>query len=1054
MADPSPRPMVLFGVLLCFFVSGVAGLIYQVAWGKALGLLFGHTVYAMATVLAVFMGGLAAGSVQLGRWSEGRPRPIALYGWVELGVAVTGALSLAGLARVRSLYLAAYHLVAGSAAALLLLRFLGAAVVLLLPTFLMGGTLPILVRGLTRSSAELGFRVSRLYWVNTAGAVAGTLAAGFLLLPTLGLRLTVVVAVGLNVLAGTTALVLSRLAPEIVLASSTRAEGSAGARPQQQLTFLLTGFGVVGATAMAYEIGWARLLATILGSSTYAFTLMLGTFLTGIVLGSIVFECWLGRSHEARLSNFAWTQTLTAVAALSFLIFFRQLPRVVPPLLRATHQSFGRLVLAQFVTSALAMLPAAVLFGFNFPLVALLIAGRDSTDPGHARGVGRAYAANTLGAIAGAVATGFWLVPRLGSFRVVALAAGVNLLLALRVIARADAPERRLARAVAINIALLASIGVVGWSKMFYSPTLATFGTVLYWNLYEGRLTLAETARATDIVFAADGLNASISVARAEDYIALRTNGKVDASNHDRTTQLLVGHLGAIFHSAPERVLVIGFGSGMTVSALARYPGVERIDCVEIEPAVIRAAPYLESLNRGVLKDPRLHVILDDARNFLLTTRERYDLIISEPSNPWIAGVAALFTEEYYRGALARLEPGGIFVQWVQAYALNPEDLRMVLATFVPCFPQVTLWHGDSPDLLLLARVVPAPLELDRLRALWSDAALRADYEALGMRRPEGLFAFYLLDDADLRHVAAGTRRNTDDRTLLEYRAPHALLTKNLEDSNRDMLLEDQQDPLPRNLSGVDRVVALEAAAETMLNLDDRDEANRFLQPLADDPPTPALELLRGRVHLASSRLSDARAHFRTALRLDPSSLEAAQGLADVAHRLGENDTAQLLLRQILARNPSFVPALDAMARLARDRKDWRQAADWQARRIARDPAAGAEPYARLGDFLLHLEDFGGAERALETALEHDPYSYDAHRAFADYYRSRQLWPLARMHLEFIVRYAPDTDRQTYLVLADVDRAMGDTSQARQVLEKARRVFPLDPEPPRLTPSP
>src|SRR5262249_25965115 len=266
------------------------------------------------------------------------------------------------------------------------------------------------------------------------------------------------VAVGLNVLAGTTALLISRLTSETVLVSSRNAGENAGAPPDRHLTFLLVAFGVVGATAMAYEICWARLLATILGSSTYAFTLMLGTFLGGIVLGSIVFEHWLRRTEGARLSNFAWTQTLTAVAALLFLIFFQQLPRVVPPLLRATHQSFGGLVLAQFVTSALAMLPAAALFGFNFPLVALLTSGGDSTDTGHARGVGRAYAANTLGAIVGALATGFWLIPGLGSFRVVALAAGVNLLVALAVMARTDAPERQLARAVAINIALLAFV--------------------------------------------------------------------------------------------------------------------------------------------------------------------------------------------------------------------------------------------------------------------------------------------------------------------------------------------------------------------------------------------------------------------------------------------------------------------------------------------------------------------------------------------------------------------------------------------------------------------
>jgi len=1051
----SPHRAIVFGILVCFFFSGAAGLIYQVAWSKALGLIFGHTVYAIATVLAVFMGGLALGSAWLGRWCERHARPVSLYGWIELGVAVTGAMSLAGLAGVRALYVAAYPAVGGSPAALLVLRFVGAAVVLFLPTFLMGGTLPILVRGLTRSAAELGSRVSRLYWVNTAGAVAGTLAAGFLFLPTMGLRLTLAVAVSLNVLAGTSALLLGRLiaaegdAATQDVAAGPRAEMAPAGSSPQRLQLLLTGFAVVGATAMAYEIGWTRLLATTLGSSTYAFTLMLATFLAGLVLGSLLFERWLARTGGVRLSTFAFTQTLTAVATLLFLVFFQQLPRVVPPLLHATHESFGGLVLAQFITTALAMLPAATVFGFNFPAVTLLIAGGE-TPGGHATAVGRAYAANTLGAIVGATSTGFWLVPKFGSFRVVALAAGVNLLLALLLELRSGAPRRLLPAAT--NATLLVAVATVAWSGAFYNRTLATFGTVLYWNLYEGRLTLAETAATTDIVFAADGLNASISVARAEDYIALRTNGKVDASNRDATTQLLVGHLGAIFHPALRRVLVIGFGSGMTVSALARYADVEHIDCVEIEPAVIRAAAYLESLNRGVLRDPRLRVILDDARNFLLTSRERYDLIISEPSNPWIAGVATLFTEEFYRAARARLAAGGIFVQWVQAYSLYPEDLRMVLGTFVPQFPQVTLWHGDAPDLLLLARTTPEPLRFDRLHYQWSNSALRADYQSLGLRRPEGLLAFYLLDDGDLRRLASGMQRNTDDRTALEYRAPRALLAKNLEDKNRQVILEYQQDLLPADVPGADRPTVLEAAAETMLNLDEKDEAERFLAPLDDDPPTFSLELLRGRLALAREQLSKAKESFQTALRLDPRSLDAAQGLAEVARRQGQSDTAQLLLRQILARDEQFISAFHTMMLLARDRKDWPEAAAWQLRRITVEPTAGAEHYARLGELLLRAGDFAGAERALNTALEREPYSYDAHRYLATLCRVRRLWPQARTHLEFIVRYSPDVDAEIYTALAEVDREMGDPTAAMEILRKGRRIFPADAELRRLAP--
>src|SRR5579872_3296773 len=590
MPDPSSRRFVLPGLLLCFFLSGTAGLIYQVAWSKALGLIFGHTAYAVATVLAVFMGGLAAGSAWLGEWGERSDRPVALYGLIELGVAASGAVSLAGLTGVRALYVAAYPLVAGHGATLLALRFVGAAVVLFLPTFLMGGTLPVLVRGLARYSAELGTRLARLYWVNTAGAVVGTLAAGFLFLPTLGLRQTLGVAVALNLLAGGLALRLSRRERAATAEATPPAMPEKYAAPPQESNiassampapFLYICFALVGATAMAYEIGWTRLLSTQLGSSTYAFTLMLATFLTGIVLGSAIFERW-NRRHQIAAATFALTQTFTALTALAFLISFPYLIEVLPPILRATHESFRGLVFAQFATSALAMLPAAVVFGFNFPAVVLLIAGPQSNstlDPdlgARSNIVGRAYAWNTLGAILGAMATGFWLLPSLGSFHLLAATAAVNLVLAAAISAAA-VPRRLLS--IAVNVALLIAVGFIRFSSYFYDPAVAAFNTVMYWNLYDRPLTLRENAHLVDIVYFADGLNATISVARTSDYISLRTNGKVDASNQDKTTQLLVGHLGALAHP-PRRVLLIGFGSGMTASALASYPELERLDIV------------------------------------------------------------------------------------------------------------------------------------------------------------------------------------------------------------------------------------------------------------------------------------------------------------------------------------------------------------------------------------------------------------------------------------------------------------------------------------------
>lgn len=1025
------------------------------AWSKSLGLIFGHTVYAVATVLAVFMAGLAAGSAWLGSWNEMRIRPLVLYAWIELGVAATGTLSLIGLAGVRTFYVAAYPIVGGSKPLLLVLRFLAAAIVLFVPTFLMGATLPILVRGLARTSAELGARVSRLYWINTLGAVAGTLVAGFTLLPALGLRLTIACAVALNFLAGLIALQISSRAiatpalatPDLLPVTSETVNSDSVPATRG---ILLIAFGIVGATAIAYEIAWTRLLATIVGSSTYAFTLMLATFLAGIVIGSILFERWFSRSRRVSLMTFSRTQTWTGLAALGFLVLFQQIPSVVPPILRATHETFSGLILAQFVTAALAMLPAAVIFGFNFPVVVVLLAGtrpstaskgnEGSVGSSYSAAVGRAYAANTLGAIVGAVATGFWLVPAIGAFRVVAFMAAVNLLLAL--VLELSATPRRIP-ALAANLILIFFVAIAGWSSLFYDRAITSFSTILYWNLHNN-LTVTEAAETFDHPFIADGLNASIAVARSEDYVALTTNGKVDASNRDAATQLFVGHLGAIFHPALRRVLIIGFGSGMTASAIARYPEVQRIDCVEIEPAVIRAAVYLETLNRGVLRDPRMHVILDDARNFLLASRDQYDLIISEPSNPWIAGVATLFTDEYYSAVRRRLAPGGSFVQWVQGYALDPSDLRMIVATLSRHFPEATLWHAQGVDLVLLGRTDVHSLRFDRMRSLWQNPGLREDYAALELRQPEGIVAYFMLNDEGVRRMAAGSVLNTDDKTLLEYHAPRALLNHRLSEKNRELIIQFHKGLLPDNLDSSEDRRALEATADTLFALDEVSSAAPYLRALDKESPTALSEILHGRVHLTANRVDKAQAAFENALRLDPASLETLHWLAIVDHRRAANASAESRVTQILGRDPQFRLALADRVQFAQDLNNYRAAALAQTELLRATANPAAMEYCRLGEFWLRASNPVEGERALLKGVELDPYNLSCHRNLGEFYRHNGQMDLARKHLELIVRYYPDTDPAPFMSLADVDRALGDNRAARQALRKGHRIFPED----------
>jgi spermidine synthase len=1035
------------GVFGCFFLSGAAGLVYQVAWGKALGLIFGHTAYAIATVLAVFMAGLACGSAFFGRWIKAQAQPVLIYSRIELLVAVAGALSLAGLVGVRWIYIAAYAHVGEMGPLLLAIRFFGAAVVLFIPTFLMGGTLPILVQGVTRSRAELGERVSQLYWVNTLGAVVGTLLCGFILLPALGLRLTVTVAVALNVIAGLIAAWVAKAfaegAPEEkTTAKKTRERQIAAALPAGVTQrFLLILFGVVGATAFAYEIAWTRLLAIEIGSSTYAFTLLLAAFLAGAVLGSVVFQKVFARRRQVSVRTFSRTQTWIGVAAVASLILFRWIPSVIPFLLRATHQSFAGLVLAQMVTSGLTVLPVAAVFGFNFPAVLVLLHGeKEEEDSRTAKAVGKAYAANTVGAIAGSLITGFLLVPWLGSFRVIAITAAVNLLLAVAL--ECSSLPRQVA-VLAVNLGAGALAMVVGFLPYFNNPARLSLSAALYGNTFQGHLTLDEIAATNDVVYSAEGVNDSIAVIRSDNYVALRVNGKVDASTGDARTQLLLGHLGAALSHAPKRVLIVGFGSGMTIAAVARYPDVQRIDCVEIEPAVVRASPYLESLNRGVLGDPRVNVIFDDARNFLLTTREQYDLIISEPSNPWIAGIATLFTNEFYAATRQRLAPGGIFVQWVQAYLLAPEDLRMIAVTLAPHFAEVTLWRAEAPDLLFLGRTETGPLEFERLRGLWQEKGLRRDFEAMDVHAPEGLVAYFLLDDAAVRKLGEGSVLNTDDRTLLEYHAPRTLLAKDLFTENQAAIARLRTGPLPASLAPGKTQPALLAGVQTALDLNDEANAQRFVDALLQQPESVATDIAQGRLDLLRGSWKEARAELEAALRLDPNSTEAMHWLARVEEKSGEKNEARDTVDRILARDPGNLDALTDEMEFAADRGDYHVAVFVQLARMKTMPEVEAAEYCRLGAIWMKLGNLPEAEQVLETGLRRDPYKYACNLALGEIYRETGRNALARETFEKLVRWYPDADVDVYMALAEVDEAMGDCKAAEEVRRKRERVSPV-----------
>jgi spermidine synthase len=1028
-------------ILACFFVSGMAGLIYQVTWSKALGLIFGHTVYAVTVVLAVFMAGLGAGSAWLGKWFEERPRnAISTYAWLEILIAVFGMLSVAGLVAVQSAYVHLVHAAGGSGFALLVLRVVGAAGILFVPTFLMGGTFAILVQGLTRHSAELGKRISQLYWVNTLGAVVGALISGFVLLPALGIRLTIVCAAALNILAALAALPSVKKVSEdgVLKVAPTPSPASV---EEAAPALVMVSLAISGATSLGYEVELTRLLAATISNSTYGFTLMLAIFLAGIAIGGALFDRYRSSGREVTLATVGWTQLAIGTAAVAALIFLQWIPQVIPPILRISQETFAGLIVAQVVASILAMLPMAILFGFCFPLGLLLLGDAKSENKRRAETVGRGYAANTLGAIAGALLTGFWLIPWLGSFRAVIAVATVNLVCVAIVY-----PRRRSGRIAALSISgavLLAAIAMMA-SSDFHQRALLNMSAALYGNSYHGRLTLEEIAATTDVVFDEEGLNASVVVLRSDDYVGLRINGKVDASSGDARTQLLLGHLGAAFHPAPKRVLIIGFGSGMTAAAVARYPEVQHIDCVEIEPAVARAGAYFEKLNNRILEDPRLNLIFDDARSFLLTSHDQYDLIISEPSNPWIAGIATLFTDEFYSAVRQRLAAGGMFVQWVQSYSLAPSDLRMIVATLAPHFSETTLWHAEGPDLLLLGRTETSPLRLDHLRRSWKAAGVKKDFEAMDVHQPEGLVGYFLLDDAGVRMLAEGGAKNTDDRTLLEYHAPRTLLARGLTEANHEMIAAVRSGPIPANLDSSEKKASLEAGVLTNLDLDDVDAAKKFLNALEDYPESFARRIALGRIALLQKAYPEAKALFEDALKLDAESLETAHWLAIAEHRAGDDAAARALLDQWINRNPKSLLLQKDKMEFAVDRQDYGVAVLAQMNRLNLMVDAPSAEYCRLGAIWMKAGNLAEAQAAMEKGIAKDSYSYACHLGLGEIYRENKKFSDARREFEGVLRFFPDADATTYRSLAGVDVMLGERNVAKAVLKKGLRVFPED----------
>lgn len=762
-------------LLAVFVLSGFAGLIYQSVWSHYLGIFLGHAAYAQALVLAIFMGGMAAGAAWVahagGRWRN----LIRRYAAIE---AVIGVLGLAFHGLFTAVVGWSYDWlipVVGAPWAVNLARWILAALLILPQTLLLGMTFPLMSGGLMRRyPGQDGNLLGGLYFTNSIGAALGALAAVFVLLPWVGLTGSMVAAGSLNLLVAGLSWWLARESePELAAPNEGRVQAAGTLQSSYFLRAVLLATAVSGAASFTYEIVWIRMLGMAVGSTMHAFELMLASFIAGIALGGL----WVRRRADATnnpLQLVGWMQVCMGLAALVSLVIYANAFDWVGWLMASLARTEGGYALFNLGTAAIAiliMLPAAFFAGTTLPLftVALLRDGHGE------RAIGRVYAWNTLGSIAGVFAAIHLLIPLLGLKLALCIAAFVDILIGLFLLrwqaSSSHAMLRLGAAAVVAALALVLSV-----TKVPFDPVKLASGVFRH-----GESTIGKGSR---VAYYQDGKTASVSVLVSDDsgVASIATNGKIDAGiqmsdalppSGDEATMALLAALPLSMHTKPEFIGVIGFGSGMTTHFLLGDSRVRRVDTIEIEPVMVQGARSFGRRVERAFNDRRSNVVVDDAKSYFAGQQLTYDVIISEPSNPWISGVGSLFSKEFYQFVPRHLKDGGLFVQWVQLYEIDDRLLSSILKALTPAFEDYSAWIAGPSDLVIVASPkgkLPATLNVaDVLRG-----AVGSDLRRIDFGHP-AKFDFHKVADARVLRAASHMYEvpvNSDFYPILGLEAP------------------------------------------------------------------------------------------------------------------------------------------------------------------------------------------------------------------------------------------------------------------------------------------
>jgi spermidine synthase len=802
-------------ILFAFIISGACGLIHEVAWTRLLRLVMGNTTYAITTVLCAFMGGLALGSYIGGRIIDKRNDYLLIFAFLEGSIAIYCFFLPWLIHGAEPIYRFLYQNTHTSSYLFSLIRFAFSGMLLLIPATFMGATLPVLTRFFTRSPEHIGWSVGTLYAFNTFGAVLGASAAGFLLIPTLGVIRSIYLACSLNLLVSITSYLLYRRSLEYKREADTPNNTGENLKERKKkskkkqktdpieniplsygknaLIALLIGYGFSGFAALVFEIAWTRAISLLIGSTVYAFSMMLTAFVLGLALGSMACAKFVDRVRSPMLV-LALIQTGIGLSALMVVPFIGHLPFFVTNMISRFIGSFWMLQLAEFGLVLLIMLVPTFLMGAAFPL-ANRIFNQGSSHMG--RSVGTVYGCNTIGNILGAFMGGFILIPLIGIQNSIFFAVTINIAVGIAFIGvTVDLGSRQKWFAATIT-ALVIIAGIFAIPK--WDASIMSFGPFheaarISRATAQSETALKELAANSKVIFHKEGLSTTVTVKQVtEDVRALYINGKPDASSFsDLPTQEMVAHIPLLLHSDPQNALVIGLASGISLGSAGRHP-LNEIDCVEISPAMVEACRYFDEYNYRILDDPRVNLIIADGRNHLALTEKKYDVIISQPSNPYFAGIADLFTREFFELCRKRLADQGVMCTWVQAYHIDLETFQSIIHTFNSVFPDMTFWRTGRSDCILIGTKQDLSVNIAQMVKRMSTEIIIRDLERIDIHNIPEIFAQYVMGPKGIQHFSKGARIHTDDNALVEFSAPRAL-TRNSYDWELIEAVEDSRD--------------------------------------------------------------------------------------------------------------------------------------------------------------------------------------------------------------------------------------------------------------------